>query len=82
MPKSAPGSLEFFLTERYCLYTESGGKLFRCRIHHEPWPLQRATLQDHETDLFQANGLPVPGGDPIVWQGGPVDVEVWPLEGV
>src|SRR6266550_2998172 len=37
IPFSQPGSLEFFLTERYCLYSERGGKLYRSRIHHEPW---------------------------------------------
>ena len=46
LPASAalPGSLEFFLTERYCLDTEHKGKLYRARIHHQPWPLQTAEL--------------------------------------
>jgi uncharacterized protein YqjF (DUF2071 family) len=38
----APGTLEHFLTERYCLYAEDGGRLLRAEIHHEPWPLQPA----------------------------------------
>lgn len=82
MPESDPGTLEFFLTERYCLYTEHKAEIFRCRIHHRPWPLQRASLHDHETDLFAGNGLPLPTGSPVVFAGGPVDVEVWPLERV
>ena len=37
------GTLEHFLTERYCLYTVDGrGRLIRAEIHHRPWPLQVA----------------------------------------
>jgi len=36
------GSLEHFLTERYCLYSANNrGEVFRGEIHHEPWPLQQ-----------------------------------------
>jgi uncharacterized protein YqjF (DUF2071 family) len=39
----ANGSLEHFLTERYCLYNLSrGGAPYRLDIHHPPWSLQRA----------------------------------------
>ena len=37
-----PGSLEHFLTERYCLYTADGGRLYRAELHHPPWQLQPA----------------------------------------
>jgi uncharacterized protein YqjF (DUF2071 family) len=80
--QAEPGSLEFFLSERYCLYTQDGHKLLRCRIAHEPWPLRQAKLLSYKTDLFEANGLPVPGQPPITHAGGPVHVEVWPLESV
>jgi len=41
------GTLEYFLTERYCLYARKpDGELLRSEIHHVPWKLQeaRATL--------------------------------------
>ena len=44
-PASAPvtGTLEHFLTERYCLYTlDRRRRLRRADIHHPPWPLQPA----------------------------------------
>jgi uncharacterized protein YqjF (DUF2071 family) len=82
LPEALPGSLEFFLTERYCLYAEHKGGLYRARIHHRPWPLQAASLEHYETTLFAANSLPTPDEDPIVHGGGPVKVEVWPLEKV
>jgi hypothetical protein len=81
LPQAVPGSLEFFLTERYCLYAAAGGKLYRCRIYHPPWPLSSAVLGSYSTTLFEADGLPVPAGEPIVHAGGPVDVEIWPLTG-
>ena len=42
----AAGSLERWLTERYCLYTAVPGKgVYRGDIHHLPWPLQLAELE-------------------------------------
>jgi uncharacterized protein YqjF (DUF2071 family) len=44
-PASTPvrGTLEFFLTERYCLYhVDLLGRPSRLEIHHRPWPLQPA----------------------------------------
>lgn len=41
--KSLPGTLEYFLTERYRLYTtDSKNTLYRGDIQHEPWRLQPA----------------------------------------
>jgi uncharacterized protein len=39
------GSLEWFLTERYCLYTVDRGRLHRAEIQHPPWPLQPTELE-------------------------------------
>jgi uncharacterized protein YqjF (DUF2071 family) len=51
-PASAPftasvGSIEYFLTERYCLYRhDHRGRPYRLEIHHRPWSpqLARATI--------------------------------------
>ncbi|ULQ57122.1 DUF2071 domain-containing protein [Flavihumibacter rivuli] len=32
-------ALDLFLTEKYCLYMEKEGSLFRYDIHHQPWEL-------------------------------------------
>jgi len=82
LPPAEAGSLEFFLIERYCLYTSDEEKLYRCQIHHQPWPLQGAKLSAYESSLIEAAGLPTPVGDPLLHCGGPVNVEVWPLEEV
>ena len=38
------GSLEHFLTERYCLYAFRRKRLYRGEIHHLPWELQEADV--------------------------------------
>ena len=40
------GTLEYFLTERYLLYTADGsGHIIRGEIHHPPWPLRCAAAE-------------------------------------
>jgi uncharacterized protein YqjF (DUF2071 family) len=58
------GSLEFFLMERYLLYTVWRGGLYRSRIHHAPWPLQVATVPALDETLVAATGLDRPRGMP------------------
>lgn len=53
-----PGTLEHWLTERYCLYARTPrGKLLRAEVHHRPWPLQRASAEIRRNDLFTPHGL-------------------------
>ena len=80
LPQAKPDSLEFFLVERYCLYTADSDKLYRCRILHQPWPLHRAELLNHRSTLIEAAGLPTPLGEPLLHGGGPVHVKIWPIE--
>jgi uncharacterized protein YqjF (DUF2071 family) len=71
-------TLEYFLAERYCLYTTRDGEVFRADIHHPPWPLQPAEAEIRE------NSMPPP---PVELEGEPLfhfserqDVVIWPLE--
>ncbi len=83
LPEAEPGTLDFFLVERYCLYTgDAAGQLYRVRIHHRPWPLRRARVETYRSSMIEAAGLGSPAGTPVLHHGGPVDVEVWPLETV
>ena len=84
LPPAEPGSLEFFLTERYCLYTSNKAhtKLYRGRVAHAPWPLRAAQVLHLETNLLEGHGLPTPTGKPVVHAGGPVQVELWPMRRV
>ncbi|HJR05944.1 MAG TPA: DUF2071 domain-containing protein [Pyrinomonadaceae bacterium] len=77
LPESEPGTLEFFLTERYCLYSASGESIYRARIHHKPWPLRQATLISHESDIVESDYLPKPKGKPLVHYAESLAVDVW-----
>lgn len=80
--QAAPGTLDFFLVERYLLYTEAKGRLFRAQVHHQPYRLRSAMLHHCEQTLLPAAGM-MPQGDPahVVFSEG-VNVEVFPLERV
>ena len=80
IPFSHPGSLEFFLTERYCLYTEDEGQIYRARIYHDPWPLQKATLNTLESTMIEAVDLPTPKGEPLLHYCDELSVEIWGLK--
>jgi uncharacterized protein len=77
--RSAPGSFEHWLTERYCLYTVgSGGQPYRCDIHHEPWPLQSAEATIATLDMTAAQQLSLTG-EPVLHFARRLDVLAWPL---
>ena len=75
-----PGSLEFFLTERYCLDTERNGKLYRARIHHQPWPLRKAELISFNSSMIESHGLTTLNGDPLLHYCEELSVEIWRLK--
>jgi hypothetical protein len=72
-----PGSLDWFLAERYCLYTADRGRLHRAEIHHPLWPLQEAEA------VVEENTMPPP--NLTLGPSGPTrfsrrqDVLIWPL---
>jgi uncharacterized protein len=80
LPPSQPGSLEFFLTERYCLYTWHLGRLYRARIFHQPWPLRTAQLESLTSTMFHQINLPAPAGDPHLLYAESLSVDIWGLE--
>ncbi len=84
LPPAEPGSLAFFLTERYCLYTSNKAqtKLYRGRVAHAPWPLRSAQVLHYESTLIEGHGLPTPAGQPVLHAGGPVSVELWQMRRV
>ena len=77
LPESAPGTLEFFLTERFCLYTARDNNLYRARIHHPHWPLRRAELSSFNSTMIESHGLPTPQGDPVLHYAEALSVDIW-----
>lgn len=76
--ESAPGTLEHWLTERYCLYALSPErKLLRNEVHHVPWPLQPAEAEITTNDLLASSTLRLPSQPPLLHFASRVDVVVW-----
>ena len=76
-----PGSLEFFLAERYLLYSaDKSGNLFEGRVHHAPYQLAPARCEEWSTLPAAWDGLPAPAFPPpsALWVDH-VDVSVYPL---
>lgn len=72
------GSLEYFLTERYCLYTLDGTfHLKRLEIHHEPWPLQAAEAFIEVNTMAEAAGLRLPSMQPELHFARRQDIVAW-----
>jgi uncharacterized protein YqjF (DUF2071 family) len=76
----ARGSLEHFLTERYCLYAVDGDDVFRAEIHHAPWPLQPAQAEIELNTM--APGEIELADEPLLHYSDRQDVVIWPLERV
>ena len=57
-----PGSLDEWLTERYCLYAaDSRGRLSRTEVHHEKWPLCDAECSIDENTMTDWVGVELEG---------------------
>jgi uncharacterized protein len=73
----ARGSLEFFLTERYCLYhVDPLGRPSRLEIHHAPWELQPARAEITENTLTAPVGIALDGA-PLLHFARRQDVVAW-----
>ena len=77
-----PGTLEHWLTERYCLYTVAGRVVFRAEIHHEQWPLQDAEADISENTLASVAGIKLPQRPPLLHFAKKLQVLIWPLRQV
>ena len=55
---AAPGTLEFFLAERYLLYAWTGRALRKARVSHAAYPLQPATADAVAQTVTDAARLP------------------------
>jgi len=73
------GTIEYFLTERYCLYAGSENGLFRGEIDHPPWPLQLAEAEIERNTMAAAHDIAIPDFNPILHFARFQDVKIWPL---
>lgn len=76
---SQRGSLEYFLTERYCLYTLVKGGVQRGEIHHAPWPLQLAEAEIEINTMTLPHGIALPAVPPLLHFVRSIDTVEWPI---
>jgi hypothetical protein len=74
-----PGTLEHFLTERYCLYAVENDRTFRTEIHHTPWPLQLARAEIARNTLGDQISVEL-SERPLLHFCYRLDVRVWAAE--
>lgn len=81
--RAAPGSLEHWLTERYCLYAANRhGRLWRGEVHHRPWPLQPAEVELAHNSMGEQLGLMLPATPTLLHFARRLDVASWAPEAV
>jgi uncharacterized protein YqjF (DUF2071 family) len=77
---SRPGSLESWLTDRYCLYTVTRrGQVYRGEIHHAPWPLQPAEAEFQANSMTLPYGLHLPAVPPVLHFARALKTFEWPI---
>ncbi|MCC6575688.1 MAG: DUF2071 domain-containing protein [Planctomycetes bacterium] len=77
---AAPGSLDHWLTERYCLYSLAGPAIIRGEIHHARWPLQPARAEISTNTMALAQGIALPETPPLLHFTKRLDVLGWAPE--
>jgi uncharacterized protein YqjF (DUF2071 family) len=76
------GSLERWLTERYCLYTlDERQRIQRGEIHHPPWPLQPAWAEIETNTMAMPFGIELEA-EPLLHFSARQDVALWALQPV
>ncbi len=83
LAESRAGTLEYFLMERYCLFTrDRDGNPMRANIHHVPWPLEEAEADIEQNNLPAALGIRLPNVPPVLHYSRRLAVYVWQLDRV
>jgi uncharacterized protein YqjF (DUF2071 family) len=74
---SRAGTIEYFLTERYCLYTMNpSGAAYRGDILHDPWPLQPARVEIARNTMTEPLGIALEGRTPVAHFAKRLDVRI------
>jgi uncharacterized protein YqjF (DUF2071 family) len=83
---SQPGSLPFFLVERYLLfsYAQKSQKLYSAQVHHTPYELFHAHLGRWDTRMLQLNKFDpkLRQPDHVTISPAPLRVKIYPLDEV
>ena len=76
--KAAEGSLDDWLTARYCLYSaDPEGSILRCDVHHKPWRLQPARAEIAVNTMTAPLGLDLGAQEPLLHFAAHTEVVAW-----
>lgn len=77
----AAGSLEYFLTERYCLYAiDRQARAYRLDIHHPVWTIETADAEIAVNTMADAAGVRLPATAPLLHFAKRQDMVCWAPE--
>ncbi|MFE4708698.1 YqjF family protein [Peribacillus simplex] len=75
------GTLDHWLTERYCLYsTDNGVNIYCGEIHHRPWPLQKVEAEICTNTLFTPFNFDLTEVKPLFHFSKGVDTLIWNIK--
>jgi uncharacterized protein YqjF (DUF2071 family) len=74
---AARGTLEYFLVERYELFSASRRGLLHVKVAHRPWPLQPASARIVLNTMGEAAGITLEGEPAHLHFARRLDVRVW-----
>ena len=78
--RATPGTLDYWLTERYCLFTAlNPGRVVFGEIHHPPWALQPAEIKLHVNTMTRPTGIELPEQRPLAHFARLQEVVAWPV---
>jgi uncharacterized protein YqjF (DUF2071 family) len=77
-----PGTRDYWLAERYCLYAYHQGKAYRCEIEHPPWELQHAEADVPLNTMAQIDGIEFLVERPLLHFSRIKEVLTWGLDDV
>jgi uncharacterized protein YqjF (DUF2071 family) len=75
---AAPGTLDHWLTERYCLFTvHKSGKTEQLDVHHAAWTLSRAEATITVNSMADPLGIGLPAEQPLLHYSQRQDTVAW-----
>lgn len=75
-----PGTLDYWLTERYCLFTAGGNGAIKIgEIHHRPWLLHPVEVDIAANTLLSDHGISLNGNPSIAAYSSRQDAILWPI---
>ena len=77
--RATAGTLDHWLTERYCLFAALSDRVVFGEIHHPPWELQPAEVELDVNTMVDSLGIALPEQRPMAHFARLQEVVAWPI---